>query len=121
MLKHEAPSLLNGIARSALERINEFNPQNLSHTAWAYATLKHEAPVLLDGIARSAVERINEFNPQELANTAWAFAVCNMDAKSWTRFSHERCLREIHHYLVLRNFFSFTNSIWGPKKKNLAD
>jgi len=50
------------------------HPQNLSNTAWAFATAGHAAPALFDAIGREAAGRVRELNPQNLANTAWAFA-----------------------------------------------
>jgi RAP domain/FAST kinase-like protein, subdomain 1/FAST kinase-like protein, subdomain 2 len=79
-LNHEAPALLDAIADAAQVRINEFNPQNLSNTAWAFATLNHEAPALLDAIANAVQVQINDLNPQALSNTAWSFAKLNHKA-----------------------------------------
>ena len=63
------------VAERGVDVVREFNPQELSNTAWAFATAKHPTPAaLLDVIAAEAAERVREFNPQELSNTAWAFA-----------------------------------------------
>jgi hypothetical protein len=66
--------LLDVIAAEAAGRVRDFNPQELSNTAWAFATAGHVAPALLNAIAAEAAGRVREFNQQELTNTAWAFA-----------------------------------------------
>jgi RAP domain len=77
--------LFDAIARTKKERISDFNPQALSITAWAFATLNHAAPLLFDAIARTAKDRIADFNPQALSNVAWSFAVLNhVNTKSLT-------------------------------------
>jgi RAP domain len=79
-LNHKAPSLFKAIAKAAQVRINDFNPQALSNTAWAFATSNHEAPSLFDAIARAAQVRINDFDPRALSNMAWSFATLNHGA-----------------------------------------
>ena len=50
--------------------------QNLSNTAWAFATVGHAAPDLFDAISTEALRRgLGCFKEQELSNLAWAFAV----------------------------------------------
>ena len=75
--------LLDVLAVSAESRIRELKPQELSNSAWAYATAGHAAPELFDALASVAVRRLtvpsadaemSEFSPQELANLAWAYA-----------------------------------------------
>ena len=63
------------VAERGVDVVREFNPQELSNTAWAFATAKHPTPAaLLDAIAVEATGRVREFSDQGLANTAWAFA-----------------------------------------------
>ena len=60
---------------AALARsLNDFGPQELANTAWAFATAGHAAPSLFDAIGRESAGRVCEFKSQELSNTAWAFA-----------------------------------------------
>jgi len=60
---------------AALARsLNNFGPQELANTAWAFATAGHAAPSLFDAIGRESAGRVCEFKSQELSNTAWAFA-----------------------------------------------
>ena len=54
--------------------MRDFKPQELSNTAWAFATAGYAAPTLFDAIGKEAAGRVRDFKPQELANTAWSFA-----------------------------------------------
>jgi hypothetical protein len=72
--------LLDALTKKALLGINNFNPQDISNTAWAFVKMNHEAPLLFDAIAAAAPVCINNFNPQDISNTAWAFAKMNHEA-----------------------------------------
>ena len=50
-------------AEKAMERLEEFNPQNLANTAWAFAMLDLPHDVLLRAIAGRAMESLEA--PQE--------------------------------------------------------
>ena len=63
---------LPGAVRQSL---GNFNPQDLSNTAWAFATAGYEAPALFEVISAEAMRRgLGAFSEQHLSNTAWAFA-----------------------------------------------
>ena len=78
--------MLDAVSSVAFRRIGEFKPQELSSTAWAFATLRVGDPALdwatraaatealFEAISLEAQGRLREFGPQELASTAWAFA-----------------------------------------------
>jgi len=56
-------------------QLGGFDPQGLSSTAWAFASVGHTSPELFNGISREVLgQRLGDFNEQELSNTAWAFA-----------------------------------------------
>merc|ERR1711967_31125 len=62
-------------------RLGGFNPQELSNTAWAFATAGHASPELFKAISAEAVRRrLGGFNEQALSNTAWAFATVGISA-----------------------------------------
>ena len=76
-------ALLDVLARAAASRMRELKPQELSNSAWAYATAGHRAPELFDALAEVSAARLtrpsldselHDFSPQELSNIAWAFA-----------------------------------------------
>ena len=62
-------------------RLEEFKPQELASTAWAFATLGVRQEQLLGAIAETLV-RLGEFDPQELANAAWPFAMLGVYRRS---------------------------------------
>jgi len=55
--------------------INEFNPQELMNTAWAFSTLGLYNHPLLQVISAAALAKISEFNPHDLSGLAWSFSV----------------------------------------------
>ena len=55
-------------------RHEEFNPQGLANTAWAFATLGVRQEELLGAIAGRALVRVEEFNPEAFAGIVWALS-----------------------------------------------
>ena len=71
--------------------MDEFKPQNLANTAWAFATAKQLDAHLFSALARMAERRVGEFKPQNLTNTAWSFATVGLpDAQLFTEFLKAR-------------------------------
>ena len=70
----EHVGLFDALAKEAQERIDEFRPQAISTTVWAYTTLGHAAPGLFEAVERTVPHKLDDFSPQAFANTAWAFA-----------------------------------------------
>jgi len=66
--------LLDAIAASAIAKMSVLSDQDLTNTAWAFATLHVDNLPLFDAISASAIRNISEIGPQGLANTAWALA-----------------------------------------------
>eukprot|EP00635_Sarcinochrysidales_sp_CCMP3193_P003525 CAMPEP_0118917538 /NCGR_PEP_ID=MMETSP1166-20130328/17387_1 /TAXON_ID=1104430 /ORGANISM="Chrysoreinhardia sp, Strain CCMP3193" /LENGTH=270 /DNA_ID=CAMNT_0006857727 /DNA_START=27 /DNA_END=839 /DNA_ORIENTATION=- len=69
-----AETLFEAIARAAVNRIGDFEPQAMANTVWALATAGVAAETLFQAIAGATVNRIGDLNTQSMANTAWAFA-----------------------------------------------
>ena len=42
------------LAEAAAPRLRDFKPQEVSNTAWAFATANHQAPALFDAVAKAA-------------------------------------------------------------------
>jgi hypothetical protein len=60
----------------ALEKIDQFNPQGLANSLWAYASLGIEPRAeFAQAWETQALEKIDQFNPQDLANSLWSCAV----------------------------------------------
>ena len=68
------------MAGAAWRLVDFLNPQELTNTAWAFATASHPDPDLFEVLARAAEKNIGDFNTQGLSNTAWAFAKVGMGA-----------------------------------------
>jgi len=66
--------LVDAISAEILKKIDGFEAQDLSNTAWALATLRANTAAR-DAIAQECVSKIDSFGPTELSNIAWAFAL----------------------------------------------
>ena len=70
-------SMLNAaMGAMSKERVAEFNPRDLTNTAWALAALGVNAeakPKLVERIGRTARKRLDDFNSQELLKFLGAF------------------------------------------------
>ena len=78
----EKDTLCAAIAEAAVRvGLGGFKPQNLSNTAWAYATAGVRADALYAAIAEAAVRGgLGGFKPQNLSNMAWAYATAGVRA-----------------------------------------
>ena len=54
--------LFTALARTAEQRMGEFNVQNLANTAWAFATVGHQKEQLFKALARKAERCMRNFN-----------------------------------------------------------
>jgi len=97
------------VAEKGVDVVREFNPQELSNTAWAFATAGHAAPALLDAIAAEAAGRVHEFNEQGLANTAWAFATAGHAAPALLDAIAAEAAGRVHEF----NPQELTNTAWA--------
>ena len=71
-------SVWAALPEAVRRRLDGFNPQDLSNTAWAFATAGHASPELFNVISAEALRRrLSGFDEQDLCNIAWAFAVFN--------------------------------------------
>jgi len=61
-----------------MNRLSEFEHQDLSNTVWSFSTLSFLVMPLLAAIATWALNKIPEFLAQDLSNTAWAYATLNV-------------------------------------------
>jgi predicted lipoprotein len=65
--------------------LGKFNPQKVTSTAWATATVHYCGQKLFAALDVASEQRLSEFNGKEVANTAWAFATVNFrDEKLFT-------------------------------------
>ena len=66
--------LSQALAATATQRADEFTPQGLSQTVWAYSKLGLSKHTLLLAAAAAAGPRAPRFDAQSIATMAWAFA-----------------------------------------------
>ena len=62
------------ISKESKQRLDQFKAQEISNTAWAFATVGHQDEELFKAVAKRTARRLDQFIAQNLANTAWAFA-----------------------------------------------
>jgi hypothetical protein len=77
--------ILNAAERNADWIVENGNPQEISNTVWAFATLKVPAPNLLRKIDERAVYLVENGDPQNLSNIAWACATMKIPANNTFR------------------------------------
>ena len=93
--------ILRWVARALIERVEDFKPQEISNSVWAFATLGFGATTVTNQfntnndyisllsdqpeqdrklvseallvVAKNARTRLNRFRPQELNNMVWGF------------------------------------------------
>lgn len=67
--------VLGAMATQAMQRLPQFNSQNMSNTLWAFASLNHHpGPMLLKVLQRELVHKLPHFTSQGIENVLWAFA-----------------------------------------------
>jgi hypothetical protein len=74
--RHPAPRLMAALGEHAARRADEFNAQDVAHTARAFALAGPSAydAALFDALAGAASLHFRHFDPRSLVSIAWAFA-----------------------------------------------
>ncbi|XRB04278.1 RAP domain-containing protein [Pycnococcus provasolii] len=55
--------------------VDDFNPQTLANTVWAWATMRHQpSSNTLAALERRMLACVDDFDPQDVTNTLWAWA-----------------------------------------------
>jgi len=70
-------SEMDRIAEVAIDKVGEFNAQNVANIVGAFASMQHSAPELFSKLSGRAAELVHTFRVQELAQFLWAFASLN--------------------------------------------
>jgi hypothetical protein len=112
-------TLIGKIAVESIRCVEDFNPQDLSNTVWAYATMneKHTALFMKIGDAIVDLKDLKSFGPQALAIIVWAFAKVNIQ--------HPGLFEKIGNATValddLKSFDpqAFSNIIWAFATANI--
>jgi hypothetical protein len=76
------PKLFEKVANHivGLDSLIRFEPQHISITVWAYATMGIIDKQLFSSFVPTAAKLIDYYTNQELATIAWAYAVADVDA-----------------------------------------
>ena len=74
MVQQEDAQLFTALARTAEQRLDEFNAQNLANMAWAFRTADLSDELLFVTLARAQEWLLGKFSAQNLANTSWVFS-----------------------------------------------
>mmetsp|Transcript_78300 Transcript_78300/g.122169 ORF Transcript_78300/g.122169 Transcript_78300/m.122169 type:complete len:527 (+) Transcript_78300:356-1936(+) len=108
---------MDAIAAQAIAKLPQFIAQEISNTAWAFATLAVSNDPLFEAIAAESIRRIREYDPQALSNTAWSFATLGvMNAPLMQAISAES-LPKIRHFLSQ----NLGNTVWALAKLAIQD
>ena len=75
MLNQSDEKLFTALVRVAEQRLNEFEPQQIANTTWAFATLNHSDEKLFTALAtaanaldKAAVERVQIAEPRPISS-----------------------------------------------------
>jgi hypothetical protein len=72
---HGRRRLFSALLEAARPQLDSFNPQALSNTAWALATLGRTGDDdFVTALLKAAGPQLDSFTPQNLSNTVWALA-----------------------------------------------
>jgi hypothetical protein len=104
-----APGLFAALALHSERRMGTFNAQNLTITAWAFATARIRAEGLFVALALHFEQRIGTFNAQELASSAWAFATAGMRAPQLLAALAKHCEQRMGTF----NTQNLANTAWA--------
>ena len=69
--------------------IEQQQQQELTNTAWAFATANHRDEKLLAALARWGYQRVGDFNLQDFQIALWAFSQREHVVVSWSSFPCE--------------------------------
>jgi len=100
ILIRQRDAVFSFLARTAVNKLNQFEPRYLKDLAYTYAILDFMPKQLDDGstlfnhIAEKSIPLLNKFKPQELANTVWAFEK--------VKVSHPTLYEKVGDYIVTR-------------------
>mmetsp|Transcript_16551 Transcript_16551/g.58788 ORF Transcript_16551/g.58788 Transcript_16551/m.58788 type:complete len:443 (-) Transcript_16551:21-1349(-) len=107
--RDSAAALLAKVANEAPRRMRQFNAQELSNTAWAFAKWGFDAPNLHAAIAEEAPKKIADFKAQELANIAWAYSRAGVEAPRLYAAASSEAMLKMDHF----NSQDLTNMVWA--------
>ena len=94
-----------------LEVVDDFNPQALANTVWAWATMRHQpSDKVLIALERRMLACVDDFNPQDVANTLWAWATMRHQPSADALIALERRMLACVDDFKPQNL---TNTLWA--------
>jgi len=115
VLVNDGSTFFDMLAKEVMnfDNLDEFWPQALSNTVWAFATAGESQPRLFERVADHIVQldNLNNFKPQELKDIVWAYATAEEHhSQLFTRLAD--------HIIKLDNLRQFdgqalSNTIWA--------
>eukprot|EP00434_Breviolum_minutum_P023543 symbB.v1.2.020769.t1/scaffold1749.1/size103200/9 len=113
-LEVKLQKLVSKVSEEALEKLPEFEPQQLVNMMWAYATMRSEEPTLrqLDALHG----RLHSLAPLGQANLAWA--VAKLMVRDWNT---EELVTECRMAVKEMNGQNLANTSWAFATLRIAD
>ncbi|XRB15348.1 RAP domain-containing protein [Pseudoscourfieldia marina] len=111
-MRHEpSAQVLAALEHRMLACVDDFIPQNLSNTVWAWATMRHEpSAAALAALERRMLAYVDDFIPQHLANTVWAWATMRHEPSAQVLAALEhRMLAHVDDF----NPQALANTVWA--------
>jgi hypothetical protein len=113
----EATALLRKLGPLICGRMTGFKAQEVSNTAWAYATLNVSDGALFSALSHRAQSIIGDFKAQGVSNTAWPYAALNIwDSALFSALSH-RAQNIIGDFKAQE----VSNTAWAYARLNVSD
>lgn len=113
-LELKLDKLVSQVSDEALQKLPEFEPQQLVNMMWAYATLRTQEPPLRQLGALQG--RLNALAPLGRANLAWS--VAKLMVRSWPI---EELVTECRHAVPEMNGQNLANTSWAFATLRVAD
>jgi len=123
ILVRQRDAVFDFFARTAVNKLNQFEPRELKDLAYAYALLEYvpkqleDGSTLFDHIAEKSIPLLGKFNSQHISNMVWAFEKVNV--------SHPKLFTKVGDHIVTRqqlNDFTpqnLSNIVWAFAKAEL--
>ena len=73
-MKQSNEKLFTAVGMAAKRHLNEFKPQELANTAWAFVTAQQPDEKLFTSFATVVEQRVGAFNMQNLRTALWVLS-----------------------------------------------
>lgn len=105
------------LGQAAMKKLRQFLPQEITNTAWAFATLSVSNTSLFLEISVKVLPRIGEFDPQGLSNLTWACATVSFHDSALMSALSSESIAKIQHFLPQ----NLGNTVWALAKMSIQD